>query len=111
MEILVARARWGGSPRSSPQARYLFPRGPVFAVASETGASPGARYLFPRGPVPHFRPHPGASLIENVGYSVRRRRLLGSVNAFFLLKPVQLVKILHGCSDDCRPVRVEPPTL
>src|SRR5215212_7886596 len=40
-----------------------------------------------------------------------RCKLFRSANALFLLEPVQLMKILDSCSDDCGPVWVEPPAL
>ena len=101
IEILPARAGSNGAPRVSPEARYFwqlrkrcFPRSPVLIPPK-----PGTAFWFPLC----------ASVIETCG--LRRYTLLGSANAFFLLNLVQLVKILHGCSDDCGPIRGEPPTL
>src|SRR5215210_1089878 len=117
MRIVSVRTGARRVRRSSPEARYLghwgnrtFPQGPVLL-----------RCVFPRSPVLRFSVFASSTggRLDPCDTQARSERrflradvwLLGSTNAVFLLKPVQRVKILDSCPDDCGSIRVESPAL
>ena len=104
-------------PRSPVSSVMSFPESPVL-MFSAGGVPPEGASKFPCK-VYEYRAGvwcAPCSVTTNRGcleeeLTACRCTLFGSANAFFLLEPVQLVKILDSCSDDCRSVRVEPPAL